>query len=441
MERNSQNLSTRNSFPRQGQKDRKEAILDAAFLIWGKNNFTATSLTPIAKHLGITKAAIYKHFHSKEELLRGMEERFVQRYITFHEEFFQEAAGADISTAVYIFMEKVFQFYQKNIYFYTYFIMWMIGHHLIDRPEVKRVLSMQKELFYPLFIEQGIEEDKVNIEDRIHFLYIFTTFWLSTLFLDTGDCSPVTQNPSPVVQPEEKTKTVLKRWHRYCMEGISVPGSTQLFPYHEIEKQLMFSPRPPREHDTIFKAIVEVIDQVGLRNASVERIAEKLGMSKSSLYSHFRNKKSMFESFLKEEQQFILGVIKEKIPPLPGFPEQSYAFMYITALYKLMNPSLLSVFNWFRFQNIHTTVKPPSRSFMKEYFAFFLSASQKGEVACSPEDILPSAVLLHILTFRLLTDEGQSNQLSSSLCQKLRNFHRLYLYGIRTRTLEGSEYI
>jgi len=441
VERNSQNLSTRNSFPRKSRKDRKEAILDAAFLIWGKSNFTTTSLTPIANHLGITKAAIYKHFRSKEELLRNMEERFVQRYVAFHEEFFREAAGADISTAVYIFMKKVLQFYQGNIYFYTYFIMWMIESRFTDRPEVQSVLAMQKELFYPLFTEAGINEKDVNIEDRIHFLYIFTTFWLSTLFLDQENCDSVPQKPLPPLTTDEKTEMALKRWHRYCMEGIAVPGSTQTLSYHEIEKRLTFPPKPPREHDKIFTAIIEVSAEVGLRNASVERIAEKLGMSKSSLYSHFRNKKSMFESLLKEEQQFILGVIKGKIPSLPGFPEQSYGFMYITALCKIQNPSLLSVFNWFRFQNIHTTVKPPSRSFMKEYFAFFLNAFQKGEVACSPEDVLPSAVLLHILTFRLLTDEDQSNQLSSLLCQKLRNFHRLYLYGIRTRTLEGSEYI
>ncbi|GEM_PF-3410174 len=421
--------------------ERRESILDAAFHIWGKTNFTQMSLTPIARHLGITKAALYKHFRNKDELLTAMEQRFLSRYRAFHEEFFKEVEGADLSQAVHLFLEKVLRFYLENPYFLSYFYVWLLRTRMAERAEIIPLFLHQRELFQTLFRAMGIHTNGEELDTRLHFLYICATFWVSTLFWNSNECKHPSQLRPPDNLDGEEWKHALDRWYQYCMKGLlnsranSKGVGQREIPYEEIEKKVVFPPPPKREHDRIFQAIVDVSAEVGIREASIERIAEKLGMSKSSLYSHFRNKRSMFETLIREEQRFILKVLKEKLSLLSGFAEKSYGFMYITILHTLSNPSLLSLFNWFRFQNIRIPIRQPRRSFMEEYFSFFFEALTAGELSCTQEELLPSAVLLHVLTFRSLQDTGAPAELNESFLDKLRTMHRLYLYGLSTPTL------
>ena len=47
----------------------KERILKAALELFSKNGFYGTSMSDIAGKLGLTKAALYRHFSGKEEIL------------------------------------------------------------------------------------------------------------------------------------------------------------------------------------------------------------------------------------------------------------------------------------------------------------------------------------------------------------------------------------
>jgi AcrR family transcriptional regulator len=49
-------------------------VLDAALELFTEHGFEGTSLQDIADRLGVTKAAVYYHFHTKDELLRALVE-------------------------------------------------------------------------------------------------------------------------------------------------------------------------------------------------------------------------------------------------------------------------------------------------------------------------------------------------------------------------------
>lgn len=49
-----------------------EQILDAAYKLFAENGFEKTSLSMIAKEVGVTKPAIYYYFSSKEELMKEL---------------------------------------------------------------------------------------------------------------------------------------------------------------------------------------------------------------------------------------------------------------------------------------------------------------------------------------------------------------------------------
>ena len=46
----------------------KESILEEALRQFSQKGFDGTSMSDIAKPLGITKAALYKHFESKQQI-------------------------------------------------------------------------------------------------------------------------------------------------------------------------------------------------------------------------------------------------------------------------------------------------------------------------------------------------------------------------------------
>ena len=55
--------------------DTKEKILETALELFAQSGYLGTSMSDIAKQLGITKAALYKHYASKQAILDRIVER------------------------------------------------------------------------------------------------------------------------------------------------------------------------------------------------------------------------------------------------------------------------------------------------------------------------------------------------------------------------------
>lgn len=60
--------------PLSGAADTRARLVDAAVALFNQHSFAGTSLQMIADELGLTKAAIYYHFRSREQLLTGVVE-------------------------------------------------------------------------------------------------------------------------------------------------------------------------------------------------------------------------------------------------------------------------------------------------------------------------------------------------------------------------------
>ena len=57
------------------EADTKERILESALELFAQNGYLGTSMSDIADRLGITKAALYKHYAGKQEILDRIVER------------------------------------------------------------------------------------------------------------------------------------------------------------------------------------------------------------------------------------------------------------------------------------------------------------------------------------------------------------------------------
>jgi AcrR family transcriptional regulator len=60
----------------------RQRLLDIAVRLFARHSFAGTSLQMIADELGVTKAAVYHHFHSREELLNAVIQPLVEQLQT-----------------------------------------------------------------------------------------------------------------------------------------------------------------------------------------------------------------------------------------------------------------------------------------------------------------------------------------------------------------------
>ena len=57
------------------EKNTKEKILEEALKLFAQSGYMGTSMNEIALRLGVTKAALYKHYSSKQEILEKIVEQ------------------------------------------------------------------------------------------------------------------------------------------------------------------------------------------------------------------------------------------------------------------------------------------------------------------------------------------------------------------------------
>jgi len=61
-----------------GATDTRQRLIDIAVRLFTRHSFAGTSLQMIADEIGFTKAAVYHHFHTREELLGAVVEPLVR---------------------------------------------------------------------------------------------------------------------------------------------------------------------------------------------------------------------------------------------------------------------------------------------------------------------------------------------------------------------------
>lgn len=60
--------------------DTKERILETALELFAEKGYSGTSMSDIAKRLGFTKAALYKHYTGKQEIFEALVESTAEQY-------------------------------------------------------------------------------------------------------------------------------------------------------------------------------------------------------------------------------------------------------------------------------------------------------------------------------------------------------------------------
>ena len=81
--------------------DTKERIMETALALFAQSGYLGTSMSDIAKQLGITKAALYKHYASKQEILDRIVVRMHERDAERARAYAMPDAGPDDAPEAY----------------------------------------------------------------------------------------------------------------------------------------------------------------------------------------------------------------------------------------------------------------------------------------------------------------------------------------------------
>lgn len=102
------------------------------------------------------------------------------------------------------------------------------------------------------------------------------------------------------------------------------------------------------ESEPLFKAVAEAVAEAGPWDTSMEMVAKRMGLSKSSLYGHFKNKKDMLSRLFMGEFKRIMDFARQGINMSQDTALQLYLGIYSIAVYLRSRPEILVAIGWIR---------------------------------------------------------------------------------------------
>jgi len=176
----------------------KEKILINALKLFEKNGIRNTSLTSIAKSVGITKPAIYNHFSSKEELIKSLysycREESKKNSVKSFDDFLSECEEKTVVELLFEIIKSYQNFYANEIGN----IFWnMITQEQFFEKDASKIVMEETvlmksttKLLFSKLMEKGklikMDEKCLNSVSNA-FLFIFRGFELTNIILDKND--------------------------------------------------------------------------------------------------------------------------------------------------------------------------------------------------------------------------------------------------------------
>ncbi len=406
---------------------KQQEIIQEAFRVWGDNCFYNTSLTSLADAIGISKTALYRYFNGKDSILQAMKEHILQLHQSLCAEVQEKAEGKDFSERYDLYRQIVLKFYTENYWYYRFFFIYFIPHSEESFRTLKKVRQYQKDLFPldQLRSEFGWQPALVQTAQN----YIFSA---AIFLLFHSGVSTFSLEPLRAADVNGLSAKIIK-------EGFAREAFSDQLDFQHIEDQCRVDRKELLQPDRFFAAIAEVVGDVGLWEASLDKIARKAGMSKSSLYFHFKNRNDMLWEMIDRERQRVGQLYLQKSERYSSFEERLYAYFVVFSSYMEQRKDVLAVMNWFRFQGFKIEVPPDAEGRVSEYIGFLQEGVDSGKLR--PDALGPLMLVQWINHFLIqeIYHEADDSRSESDQRELLRASYRLFLYGIpgRKRT-EGA---
>lgn len=320
----------------------KTDIVQAAFRVWGRGFYQTTSLTELARELGVSKPALYRHFPNKQALLDAMYNAFFDDYAAFVKDGFRRALEAQDETEMFLIVTKVLaEFYAGNPGSFVFSLVKVYGRRGPD--------GILEQL-----AARGVEtpsEASEGFPSRRRVLIATVIFWLARFHKNLGSF----ENPPSDSQIRELADFLETKMaeglglDREQVDSINYEALEGLIREEPVEIAVRRASKADAFEDSgLLRAVAEVAACAGPWNASMDMVARRSGLSKSGLYAHFKSRKDMLTRFFQAELNRITSYTEanKRKSAVPG--EQLYLAIGALAGYFRSYPELLQAMDWLR---------------------------------------------------------------------------------------------
>ncbi|MFO8064057.1 MAG: TetR family transcriptional regulator [Spirochaetia bacterium] len=398
-----------------------EQIVDAAFTAWGDTHFTETGLSRVSHQLGVTKQALYRRISGKAQLLQEMERQFAKDLDAVIDEFEAAARESSLSQVVELYVDLVFGFFREHPYYYLYLTLHLAQFRGNQGAPFREVTVRHRSVLGEILSRFGFAGSREN-RMAVHFLSMSGFLWMAGCFWTVdGHRREAREYPLQI----ETRRTLAAR---IISRGL-FPHAPADIDFAGVEAVSTVEEHELPERNRILNAIAEVVTEEGFEQATVEKIAESAGMSKSSLYYHFRNRTQMVASMLVPERDRLLALVENRVSAYSDFSYRLYAFMVVTASYASHSRSILTALDWMRFHRIRIYLEDePDYSPVYGFLAEPLE--QEGYLHAGLSEMEVAAYLHHLVMRPVLEEDLGAGERPAQMLRNIRLLYRMVVGGL-----------
>jgi TetR/AcrR family transcriptional regulator len=125
--------------PRSGSQDSRDEILKAAMQLFANRGFHETSMSEVAREARVSKALIFWHFKTKEELFVAVLNRLLEPYFI---DFAEEAAAMDERQQILKLVDSYLSFVRDNASSVRFFLAQMLHDQRLSESLNDQVLKL-----------------------------------------------------------------------------------------------------------------------------------------------------------------------------------------------------------------------------------------------------------------------------------------------------------
>jgi AcrR family transcriptional regulator len=315
----------------------KNEIIDTAFRVWGRDFYRKTSLSQLARELGVSKPALYRHFLNKRALMNAMTERFYDDFAAYIREDYERAEKLDDHFQGFLLVFRgIAGFFAHNAYALLF---TLINHdHHISRRTVADSLTLRG-------LNMDFFRNIINSEYGFGSTVMQQVFATLNFFMAQFHIEAKSFENIPNEEEIQKIILTIVNIIEYglCLNAADIDSLdlTRL-------ENLIVKPAQSAELEPLFKAVAEAVAEAGPWEASMDMVAQRMGFSKSSLYCHFKNKRDMILKLFINEFTNIIKSARHGMSLSDEPVEQLYLGIYSIAFYLRSRPELLAAMAWVR---------------------------------------------------------------------------------------------
>jgi AcrR family transcriptional regulator len=320
----------------------KIEIIEAAFKVWGREFYLNTSLSRVASELKVCKAALYRHFRNKHALLEAMTMHFCDDFADFIRANYEKARKTnDVHEDTSIMTQITTEYFARNVEVFIFLMIKLHDHQLDISNLVKQLQTRGIN-----FVYSQHPGDFQPLEMRL--IYTTLIFFMASFHMK-GKSMLNTPSEAAISKIIEMIDGITGQGLGYSIKEING------LDYKVLESRIVGTINNI-EDNPLLKAVAGAVAEAGPWETSMEQVARRSGLSKSSLYCHFKNKQDMLHQLFMTEMGRIIDFAKQGIQQSTISLEQLYLGIFSIVEYLRSKQDILVALDWIRNRRIN--IKP-----------------------------------------------------------------------------------